>query len=294
VSPLSCGGDNTPAGGVSADGAPDATAPDAATSDGFAAETAAIDSAAIDSGAVDSGAVDSGAVDSGAVDSGASPDGLADADGADGLGATDAETGPGLDGPIDVDSSPDGGDAHARAVACNPTARFGSPVRADDLNSAGFDSSASLSGGGLEVTFVSDRGDAGSGQYGVYIAKRSAVDRPWGTPTRATVFDSLTNNAVAVSDDGLTMFLERGSPTRLWIAQRATTSAAWNAPQTWSQTIDGDRTPFLLSDGSALFLLRSGAIERAARTSPGSYGLPVTLAWVSAPRMPIRPARHGR
>src|SRR5260370_14968123 len=46
VSPLSCGGDNTPAGGVSADGAPDATAPDAATSDGFAAQTAAIDRAA--------------------------------------------------------------------------------------------------------------------------------------------------------------------------------------------------------------------------------------------------------
>jgi hypothetical protein len=296
VSTPSCGGDNMPAGIVSTDGgAPDNTAPDVVNSEGTAPDSAANDSTANDStandsAANDSAANDSAANDSSAIDSAASADGLADADGAGSLDATDAEASPGLDGPIDLDASPDGGDAHTRVVACNPMGRFGPPMRADDLSSAGYESSACLSEGGLEVTFVSDRADAGSGQYGVYLAKRSAVDQPWGTPTRATVFDSLTNNAVTVSDDGLTMFLERGSPTRLWIAQRATTSAAWNAPQTWSQSIDGDRTPFLLSDGSALYLLRGGAIQRAARTSPGTYGLPMALAWVSAPRMPIQPA----
>lgn len=159
-------------------------------------------------------------------------------------------------------------------------------MRVAELGSPNLDFTVGLSEGDLVATFVSNRlRDAGA-FYDVLSAKRASVASPAPVAELATE----SNVAVTVSSDGRTMVLERGAPPRLYVSERATTSAAWATPQAWAESADGDTMPFLVHDALALYFVRQGAIHRAARTGPGAYGPASPIAWVTAPGEPIRPA----
>jgi hypothetical protein len=114
-----------------------------------------------------------------------------------------------------------------------PSPEYRAPVSA--LPSAGLDGSPALDGSQLNLWFISPRA-GGLGGNDVWTASRPSIAAPWGAPVNvATVSSSSVERSVAVTNDGLTMFLSTNRPGGtggydLWSSTRATTVAPWPAP----------------------------------------------------------------
>lgn len=84
---------------------------------------------------------------------------------------------------------------------------FGAAVPVSELNSAGTDADPSITADGLEIFFHSNR--AGSAGSDVYSSVRKSVLEPWSTPEPLgpIVNTAASDNLVAISPDGETLFI---------------------------------------------------------------------------------------
>lgn len=171
------------------------------------------------------------------------------------------------------------------------TLSFGTPVNlGSTINSAGYDSTPSLSDDGLTMYFFSER-SGGEGGWDIWTATRATVSSPWGTPSNpGTPLNTSDNqSSPSISSDGLSLFFSQGIGNEdIWVSTRATTSDPWGTPSNLGAVVNStalDADPEISSDGLTLIFgsERSGGIGgrdlwMATRsTSLDPWGTPVNL-----------------
>ncbi len=189
--------------------------------------------------------------------------------------------------PADAPLQQDGPDADVPIDAppprCDPSKPFGTPVAITELNATGAnDTAASLTPDELTITFGSNR-SGGPGSVDAYIATRASTSDPWSAPSLINgVNTSGVDGRPHLTADGLTIYLEyqvnvNGSYD-IVSSTRATTSAAFTAPSpvTPVNTTISDTAPYVLPDHSAMYLVNSRMLHRAARTGT-TWGPPVVV-----------------
>jgi hypothetical protein len=92
-------------------------------------------------------------------------------------------------------------------VRPSPTAPWGTPTFVTEVNSTAADSAPSLTTGGLELFFLSAGwGNPAGNNNSLFVATRSAVGQPFGTPQLITGFyNGNTHRDCQVAADGLAM-----------------------------------------------------------------------------------------
>lgn len=148
--------------------------------------------------------------------------------------ASGSASGGGSTGPTSAaDTSGSGGehDSSTGEPMDEPLGRFGTPVVATMLNSAGNEDDPSLTGDLLEIYFNSNRG----GSDDVWTSSRIAVGADWDVPAPVESLNSpFTETFPEVSADGLFMLLASnradGGDLDIYYSQRGGRGAAWPAP----------------------------------------------------------------
>lgn len=186
------------------------------------------------------------------------------------------------DGPMD-----DAADIDAPPPRCDPNKPFGTPVAVGELNLANVnDFTPALSSDELTITFGSTR-MGGSGLVDAYIATRASRTDAWGTPSLINGVNTSGNESRAhLSGDQLTLYIEYqldpGTDYNVVASTRSSTSAAFTTPiaVTPVNTTGHDTGPYVLPDQSAMYLVNSRMLHRAARTGT-AWGAPVLVTGTS-------------
>lgn len=184
---------------------------------------------------------------------------------------------------VDATAAPDAanhdGSPSDAALSCRGTDPFLAPVAV-----GGFSAGPEIVRlAGDELTAVFQVWNDG---YDLYMAKRAAVDLPFGQQAVLTSVNSHSQDSDAdLSGDGLRLFFASarvsGESLRIYVATRETTSASFGLPTkvvdlAASSATANDTHPYLRSDGSELWFTssRSGGlggndVYRAVATSGG-------------------------
>jgi WD40-like Beta Propeller Repeat len=182
--------------------------------------------------------------------------------GEDGGGGTDA-------GPTPPDDGGDGGGADSGPPACD----WGRPTDAPfgEINSDGFEESASLTGDGTTLLFT--RFTDGDGDTDVFEATRSSEGAPFSNPQPIEELNSPELELeIEISADGREIFFLRAPKTgpsdTIFSARRASPGAAFGEVQ--STGLIGF-SPTLSGDGLTLYFIDAGLarIMRATRQAIG-------------------------
>ncbi len=122
-----------------------------------------------------------------------------------------------------------------------------------------FDASPSITGDGLELYFISDRN---FGRFETWVANRSNVTEDFGAPIL-----SVSDNHAAVSDDGLSLFTNEGTPNDrndLFVWERSDTASPWTNRTSVGAGVnspDEERWADISSDGLELYFTRNTASD---------------------------------
>ena len=129
------------------------------------------------------------------------------------------------------------------------------------VNSSLRESYPCISANGLELYFGSDQ----SGDWKVWVTKRTTKDEPWGTPVSlSSVINTVSEAYPSISADGLTLFF--GSSRSggygsgdIWMTRRATIDAPWAEPVNLGPTINSSKWEAMptLSHDESIFCFTS-------------------------------------
>jgi Tol biopolymer transport system component len=149
-----------------------------------------------------------------------------------------------------------------RASATGPFARPENLGPA--INTRYMDDHPDITDDGLSLYFTSDR-PGGSGDADLWVAARSTIDEPFGSPTNLGpgVNNASYDGEASISSDGLTLFFASDRPggigeRDIWVATRSTTSAPFGSAKDLGRPINSssqDATPDISSDGRTLYFL---------------------------------------
>jgi hypothetical protein len=169
-----------------------------------------------------------------------------------------------------------GGDIYVskRPAVSDP---WGEPTNlGPSVNSLSLDMGASISTDGLELFFGSDR-VGGSGDWDVYVTKRSSASAPWDTAVNLgpTVNSSAFDGHPCISPDGLMLLLTSNrsggyGDWDIWMSRRPTRDDDWSAPANLGPAINtwaGESEPSISANGQTLYFSdwmtpRSGGVGK--------------------------------
>jgi Tol biopolymer transport system component len=179
------------------------------------------------------------------------------------------------------------------SVACDLSHPFGTPVLVDGINStSNNETGVRLSPSELTVYFGSDRG----GTYDLYVASRSSPTAAFtGVTALAALNSSSQDGWPSLPADGLSIYFEsnRTGSYQVYVATRATLVAAFSAPALVANLGASNGQPFILPDGSALYLYpasgTAGDIFRAGLGAGGAFDAPVAISTVNTPSIEYMP-----
>lgn len=146
---------------------------------------------------------------------------------------------------------------------------FGTPVLVKELSSAADDIPRPLGNHGLTMPLGSRRDND---MYMTYLATRTAITAPFGTPVlKSEIVVSGANAADAfLTDDGLTLYFARSvsSSGDIYIANRPTLNSPFGTATALSSinTDHDDRDPWLSPDGNRLYF-------SSDRDTPGTLNI---------------------
>jgi hypothetical protein len=127
-----------------------------------------------------------------------------------------------------------------------------------EINTAGLEGSASLTGDGLELYI-----GPGPPSFGTWFATRASVDTPWTEreflPSGNPSGDSRPNVFPRVSSDGLSLFVGGYYPGDIYMRRRESRDDAWGIPVRLPREINtarGESPGGLSADGLAFFFHR--------------------------------------
>jgi Tol biopolymer transport system component len=149
-----------------------------------------------------------------------------------------------------------------RASATGP---FGPPENLGPaINTRYMDDHPDITEDGLSLYLTSDR-PGGSGDADLWVAARSSIDEPFGSPTnlRPGLNNASYDGEASISSDGLTLFFASDRPggigeRDIWVATRSTTSAPFGSAKDLGRPINSsfqDATPDISGDGRTLYFL---------------------------------------
>ena len=133
------------------------------------------------------------------------------------------------------------------------------------INTPSIEVGPNLSADGLTMYFVSDRPGGHSGTAELWRSTRATVRAPWQAAVNVgPPVNSHSAASPSISSDGLELFFDNGLRVRpggqgggdIWVARRATASAAWNEPESLGPVVNSPFTegvPKLSRDGLTLF-----------------------------------------
>jgi len=170
-------------------------------------------------------------------------------------------------------------------IWCSRRARsdepWGAPEPQVELNSEHRETGIALSLDGLSLWFSSDRDGESSG-LDVFSATRQTRDSTWSEPARVVELSSQDDDLVsAIDESGERLMLARrmnrdddddedkdADDYDIFLAQRATPTAAWQRPAPVSElnTDAGESDAFLIGQGLALIFTRNDDLTLAQRT----------------------------
>lgn len=116
---------------------------------------------------------------------------------------------------------------------------YDTPVHLNaSINTPGFEGGPSLSAGGLELYFVSDRPGAlgGPGDQDIYRSLRASVTDEWGPPERVPppISSAFFDITPSISLDGLSLYFASNRPGAfsppwpdLWVSRRSSVNDSW-------------------------------------------------------------------
>ncbi len=210
------------------------------------------------------------------------------AGGAAGTNATGGAS-PATDGgPADVPTSQDG---PGGAGACNLSRSFGEPVPVPgEVNTAMDEVAPRLSADELTLYFARHAADTPGALNDIYIASRSSLTTPFGTPAPLAINTASANEMdPMVATDGLTLFFASDrapgmGESDIYFSTRAITTVGFMAamPVPGVNTPGTEMQPFLAAGGDLwLAYRRPGSdtalhLRRAPKTTVG-FGTPVAI-----------------
>jgi hypothetical protein len=178
-----------------------------------------------------------------------------------------------------------GGSGGASTVACDTSKPFGTPALVEGLNgTTGNDSGARLSPDELTVYFNSDRDGV---SRDIYAASRATRTAAFGNVYPLTgINTSGSEGWPSATADGLKMFFETGrpSPNQVYVATRTTLIAQFSGAAQVANVATGMESgqPFVLPDGSALYLFIGAHIYRSQLGASGQFDAPVALSTLNS------------
>ena len=185
----------------------------------------------------------------------------------------------GSNGDADIDGPP----VDAPPPRCDPAKPFGTPTPVVALNSPANDLAPALSPDELTLTFHSAR-TGGLGGVDAYISTRASTSDPWGAPSLITGVNTTGNDGRPhMTADQLTIYFEyqvnANGTYDVVSSTRASTAVAFNAPTAVGpvNTTSDDTAPYVLPDHSAMYLVNTRMLYRAARTGT-TWGAPVLVS----------------
>lgn len=156
-------------------------------------------------------------------------------------------------------SSSDSGSA-GESSSGGPLGDFGEPIAVAELNSFWDDDDPSLSADQLEIYFASTR----DGIEDIFVARRSAVDEPFDTPTVVLELSDLSiDSTPELSADGLFISFASDRPfgeggLDVWVSTRTDRQSAWSTPMSVLElsSIDAEGSAVMTADALTVYLCR--------------------------------------
>ena len=170
-------------------------------------------------------------------------------------------------------STADAGDAGDAAVqSCSVDTPFNTPTMVTELDTSGYEGELRLAANYLSAYFQSKR-DADGGLPQIFSASRPTLTSPFGQISLiASVADAGLAQSPSVTGDDLNLyFLSAGGVN---VAQRSTTQAVFGAPSVVLGLANPTYTPFVLENGSAMYIDDEQNIYHAAKATSGSISTP--------------------
>ena len=157
-------------------------------------------------------------------------------------------------------TNPDARTADAPASPrCDPTAAFGAPKELKTVNGPTEDLGGRLANDQLTILFSRTNAD---NTWDIYSATRSTTTEPFGAPQVVGPLNTIYSELwPALTPDGLAVYFmsDRITPGTygVWVAKRASITAAWGPPMAVPDLMTGDVTPFVAN--ATGFYFASGA-----------------------------------
>lgn len=163
---------------------------------------------------------------------------------------------------------------------CDTSRPFGTPTPVPGINTANEENGGWLSADELRIYFSIGPANLMPGQRDLYTATRPTVGDPFGVPTKLDTVSSpsTSDQQPSLTADELTMFLVRGSTTKIYVTKRSDAQSAFGAPAALDSVNDPastiyDDSPWISADGLTIYFssTRSGNFDhelyQATRTS---------------------------
>jgi hypothetical protein len=139
-----------------------------------------------------------------------------------------------------------------------PQSSFGEPI-----NSSYGEAPNCLSKNGLELYFDSNR-PGGQGGWDIWVAKRAAVDQPWGAPANlGPIINSAgADSGATLSADGLELYFSSQDRAGgygsfdIWVVKRTSLDAPWGTPENPGPQVNStgtERAPCISPDSLELY-----------------------------------------
>ncbi|NVB81845.1 MAG: hypothetical protein HOV81_25920 [Kofleriaceae bacterium] len=203
-------------------------------------------------------------------------------------------------GPID--GKPDADIDGPASLTCydkwlDGSIRFDTAVPLATVNSPAYDRDPFLSDDELTLYFSSARATT-SGPLDVWVVLRSSTADPFGTPTRATEFNSGDSESkLSITGNGLVAVVGSDRPGStsasldVWQSVRNTVNDAWPAMSRTHvmmvETSGSEHDPTISADGMHLYLAPDSPgpqhIVMSTRQSTGDFGAPMSLTELNTP-----------
>ncbi len=141
---------------------------------------------------------------------------------------------------------------------------YGTPTKVPNVNSAAEDSQPQISRDGLELYFLSDRGDSkGESSDNIWVARRSTVRDPWSAPVKldAPVNTAGPENAPSLSADGFELYFSNSwfsEPASLYVSTRTSKTDPWGPPVKLAPPVNSENKqdcPCISADGLSLYFM---------------------------------------
>jgi Tol biopolymer transport system component len=188
-----------------------------------------------------------------------------------------------------INSSRDGNADVFVATRASTIDSWSAPTLVTTVSSTANETTPEIAYDGLSIVVASDRNGT-TGGNDLWISKRASRGDPWSPAVRIAELSSTYNEAAGnITPDGLAVVLSSyrldGSPD-LFIATRATPTAAWNPPVAVASvnTTGHEGSPFLSADKLSLYFdtdrdgdMNIYVARRTSTTEPFGAPEPVTV-----------------